>query len=149
MMGDDIFGVNIRFAAEKNAALGQPSYAYHFTRIPPSETQTIGAYHAAEIPFVFDSVEAALGLSEEDETLTDIMGTYWTNFAKTGDPNLPMDVPSLWPEYNNREWMVFSANVNAPLTQVQRDIREQKLDALETGLRKKLDDLRLIAAEKN
>jgi para-nitrobenzyl esterase len=149
MMGDDIFGVNIRFAAEKNAALGQPSYAYHFTRIPPSETQTIRAYHAAEIPFVFDSVEAALGLSEEDEALTNLMGTYWTNFAKTGDPTLPIDVPSLWPEYNNREWMVFSANVNSPLTQVQQDIREQKLDALETGLRKKLDELRLVTAEKN
>jgi len=149
MMGDDIFGVNVRFAAEKNEALGQPTYAYHFTRIPPSKAQTIGAYHAAEIPFVFDSIESALGLSKEDEALTDLMGTYWTNFAKTGDPNLPIDVSTSWPEYNDREWMVFSANVDAPLTEVRQDVREQKINALEKGLRKKLDELRFIIAQEN
>lgn len=149
MMGDDIFGVNIRFAARQNEAFGQPTYNYHFTRLPPSERQTIGAYHAAEIPFIFDSVEAALGLSEEDVALTNLMGTYWTNFAKTANPNLPETLPTTWPKFNASEWMVFSANTDTPLTEVKQNIRQDKLDALEVGLKKKLDALRVEIGQKN
>jgi para-nitrobenzyl esterase len=142
MMGDDIFGVNIRFAAESNEALGSATYAYFFSRIPPSEKQTLGAYHAAEIPFVFKSAEAALGDSDEDKVLSDYMATYWTNFAKSGDPSLPAAVPTLWPSYQDTAWLEFSANTGKPVTSVQQDIREEKLDALETGLMLKLDELR-------
>lgn len=147
MMGDDIFGVNIRFAAEANEALSSPSYAYFFSRVPPSEKQTLGAYHAAEIPFVFKSAEAALGNSDEDEALADYMATYWTNFAKTGDPNTPLAIPTVWPNYNGTKWIEFSANTGKPIIAVQDDIREEKLDALETGLTFKLEALRQILSE--
>jgi para-nitrobenzyl esterase len=147
MMGDDIFGVNIRFAAEANEALSSPSYVYFFSRVPPSEKQTLGAYHAAEIPFVFKSAEAALGNSDQDEALADYMATYWTNFAKTGDPNTPLAIPTVWPNYNGTKWIEFSANTGKPITAVQDDIRQEKLDALETGLTLKLETLRQILSE--
>ncbi len=139
MMGDEIFGVNIRFAAEANAAAGAPSYVYHFSRTPPSEKQTLGAFHAAEIPFVFDSSEPILGLSDDDEALTDILVTAWTNFAKTGNPN-GGDLPE-WPEYNGQNWMHFSGNTGLPLAALETNIRKNKLDALETGLVQKLNEL--------
>jgi para-nitrobenzyl esterase len=141
MMGDEIFGVNIRFAAEKNEAQNKPTYTYHFTRVPPSDKQTLGAYHAAEIPFVFDSAEAALGNSDQDEQLADLMGTYWTNFAKTGNPNEPIAVPTNWEAYKGQNWMIFSANTGAPITEATTDIRKEKLDALEVGLITKLEKL--------
>ena len=109
MMGDEIFGVNVRFAAEANAALRQPTYLYHFSRTPPSDKQTLGAFHAAEIPFVFDSSEPVLGLSDDDKALTDIMVSAWTNFAKTGNPN-GENVPN-WPEYMGQNWMHFSLSL--------------------------------------
>ena len=144
MMGDDIFGVNIRFAAESNEATGQPSFAYFFNRLPPSNKQTVGAYHTAEIPFVFNSIEPALGNSEADVVLANVMGTYWTNFAKSGNPNTPITPEIAWPVYAGQNWMVLSANTGAPIAEVQADIRKDKLDALETGLELKLQDLETV-----
>ncbi len=142
MMGDDIFGVNIRFAAQNNEEAQQPTYAYHFTRIPPSDKQTIGAAHAAELPFVFDSNESIMGNSDEDTALADVMGLYWTNFAKTGNPNLPVTPPTQWPNFQDENWMILSANTGDPVTEVQTHLRQEKLDALETGLLLKLETLK-------
>lgn len=145
MMGDDIFGVNIRYAAESNAATGAPTYLYYFSRTPPSEKQTLGAFHAAEIPFVFDSNEPILGLSDEDKALTDIMVTAWTNFARTGNPN-GETIPT-WPTYEGQNWMHFSGNTGRPIAALETDIRSEKLDALETGLVLKLNQLdKLVSA---
>lgn len=142
MMGDDIFGVNIRFTAKSNETAQQPTYAYHFTRIPPSEKQTIGAAHAAELPFVFDSNESIMGNSDEDIMLANAMGVYWTNFAKTGNPNLPEKPSTEWPTFKGENWMILSANTGKPVTEVQTQIRQEKLDTLETGLLLKLETLK-------
>ena len=139
MMGDEIFGVNIRYAAKANAAAGAPSYVYHFSRVPPSEKQTLGAFHAAEIPFVFDSSEPILGLSEDDKALADMMVTAWTNFAKTGNPN-GGDLPN-WPEYQDQNWMHFSGNTGHSIAALETEIRKAKLDTLEVALIQKLDEL--------
>ena len=139
MMGDDIFGVNVRYAANANAASGEPTYLYHFSRTPPSKKQTLGAFHAAEIPFVFDSSESILGLSDDDKALTEIIVTAWTNFAKTGNPNGD-GVPN-WPEYDGQNWMHFSGNTGRDIAAVETDIRKAKLDVLETGLVQKLQEL--------
>ncbi len=144
MMGDDIFGVNVRYAAQANTAAGSPNWLYHFSRTPPSEKQTLGAFHAAEISFVFDSNESILGLSKDDEALTDVMVAAWTNFAKTGDPNgtnlVEMGVPA-WAQHTGENWMHFSGNTGLPVTTAEAHIRKAKLDALETGLVLKLGAL--------
>ncbi len=139
MMGDDIFGVNVRYAAQANVKAGSPTYLYYFSRVPPSKTQTLGAFHAAEIPFVFDSSEPVLGLSDDDEVLTRIMVDAWTNFAKTGNPN-GGTVPD-WAQESGQNWMHFSANTDYPVVAAETDIRKAKLDALEVGLRMKLQAL--------
>jgi para-nitrobenzyl esterase len=129
MLGDDLFGVHMRHLAANNTAQGEPSYLYHFTRIPPSKSQTIGAFHAAEIFFVFDSHSPLSGLSKEDEALTEAMGLYWTNFAKTGNPN---DVGlQAWPTYNAATdlWMTFN-----PSIEVKPTVRSEKLDIMERAL---------------
>ncbi|MGB3454718.1 MAG: carboxylesterase family protein, partial [Litorimonas sp.] len=139
MMGDEIFGVNIRFAARRAAAAGAPAWTYFFSRVPPSDKQTVGAFHAAEIPFVFDSHEPVLGLSEDDAELTRIIADYWANFAATGNPN-GAGLPE-WPAYSTDQWMHFSANTGRPVAQVEANVRGEKLDALDEGLRLKLDEL--------
>ena len=47
----------------------------------------IGAYHGAEIPYVFDTHDGWLPTDAIDHDLTRRMMGYWLNFATTGDPN--------------------------------------------------------------
>lgn len=129
MLGDDLFGVHMRYLAKQNAAQGEPSYLYHFTRVTPTKGQTLGAFHASEIFFVFDTHSPLLGLTDEEAVLTDAMGKYWTNFAKTGNPNGD-GVPN-WPAYDpaDDQWMTFN-----PSIEVKTGVRAAKLDAMERAL---------------
>ena len=140
MMGDEIFGVNIRFVARQNEIYGEDSYLYHFSRVPPNKKQTLGAFHAAEIPFVFGSYEPILGQSKNDKALAELMQNYWVNFAKTGNPN--SDGLPGWPIHRGEHWMHLTANtgeVSGPIPHIRKD----KLDALEEGLRIKLEALQV------
>jgi len=98
--------------------VGQPAYFYFFNRVPPSPDQTIGAFHAAEIVFVFGKSVPLLPTDEQDQIITQAMGDYWTQFAKTGDPNLEGQ-PS-WPAFSRKEQrnMVIGAKIGA--TPVER-----------------------------
>jgi para-nitrobenzyl esterase len=67
-------------------------YVYQFDRsIPGKGEADLGAFHGLEVPYVFNSFEDRswrwLPFSEVDHKLSHIIETYWTNFAKTGDPN--------------------------------------------------------------
>ena len=71
------------------AARGRPAYVYRFTRpAPGSDPVKVGAFHSAELAYVFgtqDSIERPW--QPRDRELAEQMQLYWTNFAKTGDPN--------------------------------------------------------------
>jgi len=144
MMGDEIFGMNIRWTAEQIEKGGQPAYVYSWNRVPIGKDQTVGAFHSAELPFVFDSYNSILGYSDEDEALTDLMVGYWTNFAKTGNPNCAAaagcNLPN-WPLYQGENWLAMEANTGEA-TRVVKDWRKDKLDALTEGLEVKLSALR-------
>ena len=105
MLGDDYFGMQMRVLGKSNASSGEPTWLYFFSRKPPSPKQTIGAFHASEIAFVFDMHSPFLKSSREDRALTKAMGLYWTNFAKTGNPNGEGLVS--WPAYDGAsdQWL--------------------------------------------
>ena len=74
------------------------AYLYFFSRVPPRpEQETLGSYHGAEIPYVFNNVDAMdWTLEDTDVELSRIMSDYWLNFASSGNPNgegLPLWAP--------------------------------------------------------
>lgn len=86
--GDATFGMPARLLAREHARSGARAYLYWFTRRPPNADATAGAYHAADIRFVFGSAFPFFPENEWDETLAQQMQRYWANFAYSGDPNI-------------------------------------------------------------
>ena len=82
--------------ADGFAAAGTPTWVYRFDRVRAGE-HGIGAYHGAEIPYVFDTHDAWLPTDADDRALTRRTMDYWVNFARTGDPN-GETVPA-WPRW--------------------------------------------------
>ncbi|MCW8926942.1 MAG: carboxylesterase family protein, partial [Xanthomonadales bacterium] len=74
-------------AARQLAASGHRVYYYHFSRVREGQKTWIGAHHAAEIMYVFDTGNHVLPSNAIDLTLTRAMGDYWANFMAKGDPN--------------------------------------------------------------
>lgn len=71
--------------AMMTANVKQPAYLYYFSHRPSGpQRDELGAYHAAEIKYVFDNYR---GSTRADKKLADIMSDYWVAFAKNGNPN--------------------------------------------------------------
>ena len=50
--------------------------------------ERLGTFHTAEIPYVFGSLQKRPWPWQRiDYELSDIISSYWMNFARTGDPN--------------------------------------------------------------
>jgi carboxylesterase 2/para-nitrobenzyl esterase len=101
--------------AEAHARNAKATYMYEFAWRSPQFNGRLGACHALEIPFVFDTLgqgtEPLLG-SNPPQQLADAMHAAWIAFATSGDPG--------WPKYDlsRRETMRFdttSAVVDDPL----------------------------------
>lgn len=72
------------------------AYYYFFSRSPPRPirpgggdlSRPLGAFHTAEIPYVFHHLQAREWPWEDaDRRLADVLSSYWANFAASGNPN--------------------------------------------------------------
>ncbi len=134
IVGDVSFTLPARTWARWDTDAGGRAYLYHFTRVTPLAARSgLGAFHAAEIAYVFNNLERLKRpIEDADQKLADAMSTYWTSFARTGDPNAA-GLPE-WTPYNahSEPAMEFGEKV----TSVSH-VRQPKLDMLEGLLKKR------------
>lgn len=82
--------------ADAHAPFPGATFAYEFAWPSPAFDGRLGACHALEIPFVFDTLDlgraqmmgGALGESPPQQ-LADVVHGAWVRFAATGDPGWP------------------------------------------------------------
>lgn len=85
------------------------SWVYYFNRVRDGKAAMhpmIRAYHGAELPYVFNTHDSWMNTSALDIEITNILTDYWTNFAKTGDPNA-QGIPN-WSMFDKNEKLVQS-----------------------------------------
>lgn len=104
-----------RWARRENE-LGNRTWVYSFDRDMPGnrlrKNGSSGAFHTAENRFVFGTLAGSWRpWRQADYQLSRLMVSYWTNFAKTGDPNGP-GLPR-WEVYTGKKQQVMHFDVPA------------------------------------
>ncbi len=98
---DDMILCDARRVARAHVAAGNEVYYYDFKHPFKFLYPNLGAFHSAELPFVFgNAYEGIFALAPEEEPLSKAMQGYWTAFATAGSPDGAMPPPAVaWPRY--------------------------------------------------
>ncbi len=104
--------------ASLTAAIGQRVYVYRFERTVPGKGEAdLGAFHSLEVPYVFGTLRdpswSWLPFGSVDQQLSASIQTYWTNFAKTGNPN-STGLPN-WPNWSDRKQEFLQIDKNGAI----------------------------------
>uniref|UniRef100_A0A8C9YY12 Carboxylic ester hydrolase n=1 Tax=Sander lucioperca TaxID=283035 RepID=A0A8C9YY12_SANLU len=99
-----------------NATTGR-TYSYLFSQpnrmggIGRPYPSWMGADHADDLQYVFGKpFSTPLGYWPSHRDVSGYMIAYWTNFAKTGDPNKGESVPVTWPRFTSTEHQYLEIN---------------------------------------
>ena len=132
-LASDFFTVYVtwKWLEMQNQTGGSPVYRYLFTRTPPEPLSNtddgiplvkLGARHSAEIEYVFGVLKwKKIPWQPVDFKVSDAMMTFWSNFAKSGNPN-GSGLPH-WPQYTpqDRQVMDLGKDIHArPATDQKR-----------------------------
>lgn len=117
--------------ADFHAAAGNSVWEYEFSHPFPGAKR--GAVHSGELRYIF-GVFPSGAVSESERKISNDMQTYWTNYAKSGDPN-GTGLPS-WPKYDAkaRRYLEFTddgpvekTDLRGPYCQLWTDFLNQKI----------------------
>ncbi|MFZ0303128.1 MAG: carboxylesterase family protein [Terracidiphilus sp.] len=137
---DISFHCPIASEALLHSAAGNPTYEYELDHaIPGQEAQ--GAVHSSDLPYVWGYFPKAGNIAGAfgpvDTKLAELMESYWTNFARSGNPN--GDSLPVWPDLRTAHtYMQFTENgegvmstkpLRAAQCEVYRELTAEKMKA--------------------
>jgi para-nitrobenzyl esterase len=137
---DWVWGEPARLTARAFVANRAPAYMFQFGYVPGAmrERSRYGAGHGSEVSFVFNTLNARWGApaeaTPEEKELARIMNTYWTNFAKTGNPNgkgLPV-----WPLYDTQKEEILDIELDGKAV-IKPDPRKARFNVIEKAFKKR------------
>ena len=111
---DAAFGWHTWSWARLHSRLGKTKvYYYYFDQHPDfpkdSSRYGYGSPHGQEVSFVFQHLNPkSQNATNTDQQISEAMATYWTNFAKYGDPN-GNSIPA-WPAFSDAKPVVMYFN---------------------------------------
>ncbi len=113
MMSDMVFRMPAIRLAELQVRQGAPVWMYRFDWQSPAFGGVLGAAHAVELPFVWNTLDPEIsrrftGDSPSRQPLADRMHASWAAFIRSGNPAIA-SLPA-WPPYDleRRATMIFS-----------------------------------------
>jgi len=110
IFGDLIVLGQARYVSDSWNNISSPVWHYNMSYVAAERRGSQpGVAHADDIAFVMRSLEAELANpTVEDLAMSDLMSSYWIQFARSGNPNHP-DLPP-WEEYRGPDGtvMIFS-----------------------------------------
>lgn len=119
MGGDQMMIEPARYIARTLTPRGQPVYEFRFSYVAESIRgqfgSVMGAMHASDIPFAFDTVAAKYGkeLTPGDAAAARAMNAYWVAFTRTGKPEAPGQ--PAWPAYDPQTDLLMNFTNGGPV----------------------------------
>ncbi len=119
---DSRFGLGARAQLRGEFTVPSKTWEYHFNYLAPgARDPKRGVSHASELAYVFGTIPA--DATKETREVSDAMVRYWTQFAKTGNPNQP-GLPE-WPAFQkgNESYLEIAQPIHA-----EKDLNREKTD---------------------
>jgi para-nitrobenzyl esterase len=132
LQSDIQHAAQVYLAARAQAAIGAPTYVFHFDHPQPffrrqryaesagyADAVALGAFHSSDYPYVFGSLDVLQrDWTDADRQLVVQMQAYWTSFARNGEPSAPC-LPA-WPQFDERHPTVMRLSAEPRLIALPR-----------------------------
>lgn len=136
---DQLFTWQMNTWAKLQSRTGKSKvYYYYFDKVQPgpSRFRELGAYHSSEIAYAYNNLDKVdLPYAEVDKNLSDVMSSYWINFAKSGNPN--GETLPTWSEFNEKSDMTMELGDHIGMIETPNRKKLTFFDAREASLRSK------------